>query len=294
VRHYSKLAALVLAGAWLSAGIGWSQPKAAYDPTLHLEKPVYVDDESIRFWVGVHSKVDIPEDLRESCILHVVRPDGTKIDEHVSWPNDGDASHGWMGGWGLGKQAPMIGRYVLSFEFAGKRTADQSFDIIPNPFKTSIEASWVFIDRKPVGRVHARSILLHLENKTGRVLRFAEPGSSGSDIWLHVAEFESSESKLPSLRNSAFLTGGRTSSSTPYQTLDWDSQTTWPMVTVAAGGSAERAVSLDYNYSFRNGQMYELNVDTFLLVFVGERDDPDAQLFPLRIPVTASKARFPW
>jgi hypothetical protein len=46
-------------------------------------------------------------------------------------------------------------------------------------------------------------------------------------------------------------------------------------------------------YSFRDGQEYEVTISSVLTLFIGERDDADAQLFPLRIPVSVT-ARFRW
>jgi hypothetical protein len=75
--------------------------------------------------------------------------------------------------------------------------------------------------------------------------------------------------------------------------LDWDNQSRWPMITVPAGGSTDRGVPLESSYSFRNGREYEIAISTVLTVFVGERDDRDAQLFPLRLPVSRT-ARIRW
>jgi len=65
------------------------------------------------------------------------------------------------------------------------------------------------------------------------------------------------------------------------------------MVTVPAGGSADRNLALQSAYAFRDGHEYEVTISTVLTVFVGERDDADAQLFPLRIPVSGT-TRFRW
>src|SRR5258708_36001073 len=135
--HTARFACLIIGGIWLSVGVASSQRTTSFGPALQLEKSVYVADEAIRFWIGVTSDVPIPEVLHSSCILHMVRPDGSRTDERVSWPIDGDPSLGWAGGWGFGKQPPNLGNYVVSFEFAGQRTADQTFDVVPNPFAGS-------------------------------------------------------------------------------------------------------------------------------------------------------------
>ncbi len=65
----------------IAAGLRVSaQQLTALRPTLQLEKPVYTIDESIRFWIGVTSETKIPEALRSSCVMHWIRPDGTRLD----------------------------------------------------------------------------------------------------------------------------------------------------------------------------------------------------------------------
>jgi hypothetical protein len=205
---------------------------------------------------------------------------------------DGNSSRGWKGGSGLGTQSPSPGRYVVSFEFAGQRTGDQTFEIVPNPFSRSIVARWVFLDTKSGGDIHERGALLHIENKTDRVLRFAKPGLLGSEVWLLVREPQPPSSESTFVPQSALLRADEAPSYS-LDRLDWSNQSSWPMVTVPAGGSVDRNLVLQSAYSFRVGLEYEVTIDTVLTVFVGERDDADAQLFPLRIPV-GETARFRW
>ena len=65
------------------------------------------------------------------------------------------------------------------------------------------------------------------------------------------------------------------------------------MITVPGGGSVDRNVVLQSAYPFREGQEYEVTISTVLTLFVGEPSDADAQLFPLRIPVSGM-VRFRW
>jgi hypothetical protein len=92
--------------------------------------------------------------------------------------------------------------------------ADQPFEIIPNPYSNQLEARWVFFDSKSGGGIHMRGALLHIENKTGRVLRVPKPGLIGSDVWINVKAFQPPSSgsmfvpqaaMLPAERNSLFL-----------------------------------------------------------------------------------------
>ncbi|MGA2588982.1 MAG: hypothetical protein ABSH32_03630 [Bryobacteraceae bacterium] len=283
---------MIVAGTLLGLGVAPAQQETGFTPVLQLEKPVYLADEAIRFWVGVTSNVDIPEALRSSCILHMVRPDGNKVNERVSWPIDGNPTRGWKGGWGFGKQPPVPGRYVVSFECAGQRTGDQTFEIVPNPFSGSIEARWVFFDTKSGGGLHARGAVLHIENKTGRVLRFAKPGLSGSEVFLDVRQFQPALSESTFVPQSALLRADEIPSFS-FDRLEWSDLSSWPMITVPDRGSVDRSLMLQSAYSFRDGQEYEVTISSVLTLFIGERDDADAQLFPLRIPVSVT-ARFRW
>jgi hypothetical protein len=288
----ASLHTAIIVAIWLSVGVASSQQTTRFGPTLQLEKPVYAVDEAIRFWIGVTADSPIPEGLWSSCILHWTRPDGSRTDEHVDSPRDGDASMGWRGGWGFGTKSPSLGHYVVSFEFAGQRTAGQTFEVVPNPFAASIEAHWIFVDTKSGGDVHSRGVFLHIENKTGRVLRFAKPGVLGGEVWLHVKQFQPPSSESMFVSSSALLQGDEIPSFT-LDTLGWNNQSKWPMVTVPDGSSIDRNLALQAVYSFSDGNEYEVTVSTVLTVFVGERDDADAQLFPMRISVSGT-ARFRW
>jgi hypothetical protein len=181
---------------------------------------------------------------------------------------------------------------VVSFEFAGQKTADQPFEIVPNPFSNSIEAQWIFTDTKSGGGVHVRGALLHIENKADRALRVAKPGLLGSEVWLEVKAFRPPSSASTFVLQSAMLRSDEIPSFS-FDKLDWNNQSKWPMIAVPAGSAADRSLTLASSYAFRDGQEYEITIGTVLTAFVGEPGDSDAQLFPLRIPVSAT-ARFRW
>jgi hypothetical protein len=290
--HILKLTSLVLIGMWLDVPVAPSQQAGRFSPTLQLDKTIYAVDESVRFWVGVTAESKIPEALQTSCVLHWVRPDGARLDEHVPWPIDGDASRGWKGGSGFGKQSVILGRYVVSFEFAGQQTADQSFEIVPNPFSTRIGAHWIFVDTKSGGSVHARSAFLQVQNQTDRLLRFAKPGLADSEVWLDVKTFQPPSMESTFVPQSALLRTDEIPSFS-FDRLEWSNQSRWPMMSVPPGDSAERMLDLQSAYRFRDGQEYEVTISTVLTAFVGEREDSGAGLFPLRMPVSGT-ARFRW
>jgi hypothetical protein len=283
---------LIAAVTWPGTVIAPSQQTTGLNPTLELEKPTYAADESIRFWIGLTSASEIPEAEQSSCLLHWTRPDSTRHDEQVGWPLDGDVSHGWQGGWGFGKQDVSLGRYVVSFECAGKKTPDQSFEIITDPLSSGIRAQWILVDTKSGSSIHARSAFLHVENGTDRVLRFAKPGLVGSEVWLQVKALQPPSAVSTLVSESAILRADEIPSFS-FQKVEWSNQSKWPMITVAPGGSADRAVDLQSAYPFRNEQEYEVTISTTLTVFIGEREDPDAGLFPLRVPVSTT-THFRW
>jgi len=293
LRSVAKPTTSLVVAAYLAVSIASSQQTSEFSPTLRLEKDVYLAGEEVRFWIGVTSQSKIPDALRTSCALHWIRPDGTRVDEHVAWPIDGDPASSWEAGQGLVNQSPSLGRYVVSFEFAGQRTPDQSFQIVANSFANSIEAHWIFVNTGSGTDVQERRLLLRVENKTGRTLRFAKPGLTGSEVWLHVKTF------LPPSSNSTFvperaLLRVNEVPSFVLQKLDWDSQSRWPMVTVPPGGIFDRNVDLRSCYAFRDRQEYQVNISTVLTVFIGERDDFDARLSPLRVPVSGTAHFLSW
>jgi hypothetical protein len=278
---------IVAAAVWLAAVIAPSQQTPDLTPTLELEKTTYAADESIRFWIGVTSASEIPEAERSSCLLHWTRPDGARHDEQVGWPQDGNNSHGWQGGWGFGKQDVSPGRYFISFECAGRQTKDENFEVIANPFTSGIRAQWSFVDSISGGGVRPRSAILHLENGTGRVLRFAKPGLTGSEVWLQVRTLQPPAMATAFIPQSALLRAEEIPSFS-FQKIEWGNQSKWPMITVAPGGSSDRTVDLQSAWPLRNEQEYEVTIETVLTVFIGESGDSDAGLFPLRIPVSTT------
>jgi len=288
----SRLVSLIAAGAWLATVVAPSQQTTDLNPSLQLDKPIYLADESVRFWVGVTSASEIPEALRRSCILHWLRPDASHFDEKVPWPVDGDSSRSWQGGWGFGRQPVSLGRYVVSFECEGKKTPDQRFEIVVNPLSTGIRAEWILVDTKSGGSIHARSAFLHVENRTGRVLRFAKPGLVGSEVSLQIKTLWPPSVVSTLVSESAILRADEIPSFS-FQKIEWSNQAKWPMINVPPGGSADRTVDLLSAYPFHNEQEYEVTINTVLTVFVGEREDPDAGFFPMRIPVS-STVHFGW
>jgi hypothetical protein len=185
-----------------------------------------------------------------------------------------------------------LGRYIVSFECAGRQTKDQSFEVVANPFTSGIRAQWVFVDSTSGTGVRARSVFLHLENRTGRVLRFAKPGLIGSEVWFRVRTLQPPSIETTFVPQPALLRADEIPSFS-FEKVEWGNQSKWPMITVAPGGSSDRTIDLQSAYPFRNEQEYEVTIETVLTVFIGESEDSDAGLFPLRIPASTT-THFRW
>jgi hypothetical protein len=254
---------------------------SAQTPILILDKQQFFPDESVRFWIGVSAQDPIPEAVRESGIVHILRPDGTRLNQPVHSPIDGDPSSSYKGGWGLGPGPHALGSYYLSFEYAGKKTEDQVLDIVPNPFEGRVRAFWIY---------HSHQAVLRVENHTGRMVRFAEPGLMGSELWITVREEHSTAGQL--VPESA-ISPPHTTPGYSFENLNWSNLARWPMVEVPPGQAEERTVALAAVFPFRDNQQYDVKLDLTLTIFVGESSDPEARLFPER-RIVPGNTQFRW
>jgi hypothetical protein len=270
---------------WLFAAVAFAQT-----PTLTLDKHFFFANESVRFWIGVAASDPIPEEVRESGVVHIVRPDGSKVDQPTSSPRDGDPSLSYKGGWGLGPGPHPIGTYRISFEYAGKTTEPQNLEIVANPFEGRVQAFWIFADTKSGGSVHTRGAILRVENHSDRTVRFAEPGLAGSEVSITVRQ------ERPRLRDQRFvpesaLVPPHIIPAYSLNNLDWKNLSRWPMVNVAPGQAAERTVALAAAFPFLDNVEYDVTIGLTLTLFIGEAGDPEARLFPER-RIVSGDSRF--
>jgi hypothetical protein len=210
-------------------------------PQLQIPKLVIADDEMVRFIVGVVSDEEIPEELQQSLIVHVVRPDGSKSDEAAGWAKDGDTRRGFMGGYGLGPAPHPVGRYFISVEFAGVRTPEQYIDVIRNPFAGRIKASWIFLDS--AGEGGTRHVAkLRVENRTGRTVRFVDANEMGHEVSISVKTDRPPSGNMTFVRESSF--SPLPVSHHAFEEVDWTNYTQFSMVEVADGQTVEKIVIL--------------------------------------------------
>src|ERR1039458_8682755 len=137
-----------------------------------------------------------------------------------------------------------------------------------------------------------RGAFLRVQNRTDRVVRFAKPGLIGSEVWLDVKTYQPPSRDSTFVSQSALLRADEIPTYS-FEKLEWSNQSRWPMITVPPDDSTDRTVDLQSAYPFHDGQEYEVTISTVLTVFVGEREDSGAGLFPLRMPVSAT-AHFVW
>jgi hypothetical protein len=256
----------------------------AQKPLLTVDKHFFSANESVRFWISVSSPDPIPESVWESGVVHIVRPDGSRFDQHVSSPIDGDPSRGYKGGWGLGPVPYLLGTYRVSFEFAGKTSEEQALEIVPNALARGVQAYWVF--------KQSRDAVLRVENHTGRIVRFAELGLIGSEVGISVSQDQ------PRSMDSRFVPESVISPPhiTPeysFDNLDWNNMSRWPMVSVPPGQSVERTIALDAAFPFQKNQDYDVRLGVTLTLFIGEAGDPEAPLFPER-RIVQGTSRLRW
>jgi hypothetical protein len=260
-------------GFRVSVSLGGLTFALAQTPTLTLDKYQFFPDESVRFWIGVSATDPIPESMWESGAVHIVRPDGSKLDQHVSAPIDGNRSLSYKGGWGLGPGPHPLGKYRVSFEYAAKKTEEQILEIVPNPFAGGVQAYWVFNQ--------SSSAVLLVENHTDRMVRFAEPGLMGSEISIGVSQDQPRSSDQRFVPESAISPPHMTPQYS-FDNLDWTNISRWPMVLVPPGQSVERTIALAAAFPFRNHREYDVRLSYVLTLFIGESSDPEAALFPER------------
>ena len=279
---------LILAECWcispLSKGATSQDGPPGLQPVLRLEKPRYIEGESIRFWVGVkpNNSAKIPQELRKPCSLSVSKPDGTEREESVGWPVDGMVDHGWSGGWGFGDDKVGPGVYVLILECAGEKTAPLELIVEQNQILTQIKAQFRFEREGSITKTTDVPIVLTVDNDSKATIRFPQRGAMMEGLTLQVIR------KDPAFQSDFFYPWKKLSHSrfVP-DTYSWD-YTDIPSVTLKPGEHFEQKFLLKDAFFFDKAGDYRISIGTVFSVLVGEKDGPFANVSPIRIPATAS------
>jgi hypothetical protein len=298
-----RAACLIAMAVGLVVARASAQQAPECGPTLDLEKQVYLIDEAIRFWIGVRDNSDACGFHANSTgVVHWLNPDGTRLNEAIS-PVDDANGGGWLGGWGFGRRTPELGRYLISFEAAGKSTEERSFEVIRNPFKhdptmpAGILASWLFVDTLSGGEVHSLGAVLHIENHYTHALRFSYPGFNGTEAWVEVKDLRTGSSDVENVPLTSFIPEDQIACEASNDLIpcfsskwvDGPDRRQRKMIVLLAGGSKDIPVDLAWVVHFQPGHTYDVALDTVVTVEAHGPEDPNANLFPIRMPVHGSK-----
>lgn len=293
--------ALFLSCLWPGIYLEWQDTPNAI-PIIRLDKTRFVRGERIFFWEGVEqtSRAPIPKRYQETCRLTITRPDGTQKTENVSWPLDGPADSGWLGGASLGKDIVQLGRYALVFEFAGQKTAPTYLFVEDVPILKQIKADFVFGDLRSdpaTLEVHmptGEKVTLVVHNGSDQALRFPHPGGSGGSVSVSIKrvdgnygnEFFYPDDKLSKQKN---LIG-----SIGFDQFTWEMARKVPTVTLKPGETYRQELLLQTAFDEAKTALpldsggYKVAFSTELQILIGEKDGQWAELSPVRLSVSST------
>jgi len=279
---------LILAQGWCvsphSNGFASQQERGGVEPVLRLEKPRYVEGESVRFWIGVkpQNSQTIPQELRKPCSLSITKPDGTRRTDSVGWPIDGSPDRGWSGGWGFGDERVEPGVYVLVLECAGEKTAPLELIVERSEIVSQVKAQFRFEREGAVTRSTRAPVVLTVDNGSQATIRFPQRGAMMESISLEIAL------KEPPSHWGLFYPWEKLSHTNVMpDTYSWDFPGI-PSVTLKPGEHFEQHFLLQDAFSFDQPGDYQVTFATVFSVLVGEKDGPFAGVCPIRIPATGS------
>ena len=258
-------------------------PKAI--PMLRLEKPKYVLGESIRFWVGVkclNDDVLIPEEYWDTCFLYITRPDGTVKKEPAGWPMDGQLYRCWTGGHGLGKEEVQVGKYMLVFEFANKKTEPVELIVEELDVIKKIKAVFNFRRSGDISKDTQVPIILTVQNNSKHKIQFPRRGVRDAYVSISVkcqepprrADFFYPIEKLKGLLKNKY---------------NWGRAASVPPIILRPGEHFEQELSLEEAYEFWGSGYYEVTFSTVLALRVGEKNGKYAAFCPIRFPVVGTE-----
>jgi len=269
----------------LAAHLSWSQDAPTnMQPTLRLEKPKYLIDEAIRFWVGVEVKGPraIPRELQKPCALSITKPSGTVQVQAVDWPTDGDGSHGWEGGAGLGDDEIEVGNYTLAFECSGIRTRLLQLTVEKSDVTTKVSAGFHFERSGAIIMGSSVPVVLIVRNNSPYPIQFPQRGIGGEGVSIFVTRRE------PRFDSAFFYPWEKLShSSASFDSYTWDAAATVPSVVLKGGEQFEQRFALEEAYRFDQPGNYEVEFSTVLSLLIGEKNGAFAEVCPVRLPVVA-------
>ena len=254
-----------------------------FEPTLRLEKPLYVLGEQVRFWVGIRA-VDhrpVPEEvLGSSCTLFVTKPDGTTQTQSVGPPMDRALGGGYEGGMGLGDKIEP-GRYVLVWECSKQKTKPVELTVEENEIFDQVRTEFRFERTGTVKIGSSVPVVLSVNNNSPYVIRFPERGVMGAEISVGAIPEDP-----PSYHMTFYPAEKLSHAHSSPLTYTWDATPGIPAVVLKPGEHFEQKFLFEDAYSFDQPGKYKVMFSTVLEVLVGEKSGPFAQVCPIRFPAS--------
>ena len=279
---------LVLLSSGLSLVAPWQawaqEATPDFEPTLRLEKPLYVLGEQVRFWVGIRA-VDhrpVPDKVVDSpCTLFVTKPDGSTETRSVGPPLDRILGAGYEGGQTLG-QSVQPGKYVLVWECSKQKTKPVELTVEENEIFNQVRTEFRFERRGTVKIGSSVPVVLSVNNDSPYVIRFPERGVLGAEISVGAIR-ESRSSYTMTFYPADKLSHADTTPST----YTWDATSWFPTVVVKPGEHFEQKFLFEDAYEFDQPGKNKVMFSTVLEVLVGEKSGPFAPMCPMRFPASA-------
>lgn len=257
-------------------------------PKIFLEKSTYVLGELIRFQIGVESVgTEIHSNYWNTCIFHITKPDGTVKKEPVPWPGK-EGNCRWRIGYGLEKDDVETGKYILVFEFAGRKTEPVELFIEKLDILDGISAEFLFSKSGEIEKPEDVSVTLNVTNNTEYPVRIPFLGMTGTHISVRVdggeppsgSHFFYPPEKFPGYSVKTFVN--------KYD-WHWETLTKVPFFTIKPGENFSLKLSLADVYQFNRSGEYEVTFSTTLLLFIGKENGKFAHVCPIRLPVVSAE-----
>ncbi len=146
-------------------------------PVLELPKTSFALGEQVFFWTGVTAVEPLDRGLYQDqpCQVEITDPDSRTTASPISWPMDGDPSHGWRGGNGIPGEAALPGTYRVRVS-CGSSAVVGRFDVLGVPELSKIDTGFDLSN----GCKHDPydyTITLWLRNNSSLQLQVASPGA---------------------------------------------------------------------------------------------------------------------
>jgi hypothetical protein len=208
---------------------------------------------------------------------------------------------GWRGGWTLRSEPLQLGRYVLVFEFAGRKTSPYSFTVEDVPILKEITGE--FMLQSPLLRGSPdTSLSLTVRNQSSQTIRFPHRGVMFEHVWvgLNKTTGEKWSSSFPVPEPVLLEAAGIERSTIAEERFSWTLAGRVPTVVLAPGDTYRLELPLNAVLAGHGGSQpipdgeYDVRLSTIVQLLVGQRDGLWADLSPIRLNITSVKhATFP-